>query len=158
MSNGQEDVHLLLLLEQIGKQLAAVETRLENAASLNGGFDILCDKVDNLQKDFEVMKTAFMGDGATQVGAFQRIRELEAQGEERKRFLATVVEPSLAQHQRLVFQMEAVQAIVKGEEAQKQEIVLLKERVAILNKIMWLFGTGLGGVLCKSLYDMVVGS
>ena len=155
MSNSPE---LHLLLEHIATQLAAVESKLGSAQALNGGFDKLCEKVDDLQKDFVAVKTTLLGDGANQVGVVTRLRELEASNTERQRFMSSVVEPALGQHQRLIFQMESVQDIVKDEEKQKQEMILLKERVAILNKVMWLFGTGLGGVLCKSLYDMMSGS
>jgi hypothetical protein len=156
MQNNSPELHLLL--EHIAKQLAAVESKLESAASLNGGFDKLCEKVDDLQRDFVAVKTTLLGDGANQVGVVTRLRELEAANTERQSFISRVVEPALGQHQRLIFQMESVQDIVKDEEVQKQEIILLKERVAILNKVMWLFGTGLAGVLCKSLYDMTVGA
>tara|TARA_R100001082_G_scaffold57144_1_gene31578 strand:+ start:653 stop:1114 length:462 start_codon:yes stop_codon:yes gene_type:complete len=152
--NSSPELHLLL--EQIGKQLNAVEKKLESASALNGGFDTLNEKVDRMQKDFEAVKITLLGDG-NQVGVVTRLRELENANVERQKFLATVVEPGLKEHQRLVFEMEGVRDLIKNEETQKQEIVLLKERVGILNKVMWLFGTGLGGVVLKSLFDMMAG-
>jgi len=150
--NSSPELHLLL--EQIGRQLNAIEKRFESASSLNGGFDKLVEKVDQLQEDFVEVRKTLLGDGS-QVGVVTRLRELETANMERQKFLATVVEPGLKEHQRLVFEMEGVRELIRNEETQKQEIVLLKERVGILNKVMWLFGTGLIGVVCKSLFDMV---
>ena len=153
--NNSPELHILL--EQIRQGLEGVEKKIsvwDESKALNGGFDRLAEQVDRMQKDFEQVKSVLVGDGS-QVGVVTRLRELETANMERQKFLATVVEPKMEEHRRLVFEMEGVRELIRNEETQKQEIVLLKERVGILNKVMWLFGTGLIGVVSKSLFDMI---
>jgi len=146
---------LELLLTNIQNQLSAVEAKLNNAASLNGGFDKLVVSVDKLQADVDEVKGLLIGDG-TKVGVVSRVRELELAQVERQKFLTNVVEPGLKEHQRLVFQMEQFDGLLERDDEQAKELTLLKERVAILNKVMWLLGTGTAGLLLKAVMAMVV--
>ena len=55
----------------------------------------------------------------------------------------------------MLFRMEAMKELLQSDEQQKKEITLLKERVAILNKIMWLFGSGLTAMIVKAMFEMM---
>ena len=83
------------------------------------------------------VKTILVGDGIAQ-GVVARLVSLEEDSAERKEFLKTVVDPARQQLAELVLKMGRVEELVSRDEKQQEEIILLRERVNNLNKIMWL--------------------
>ena len=146
---------LELLLVNIQSQLEKVEDKLNKAASLNGGFEKLVEKVDQMQIDFAAVRGLLLGDGE-KLGVVTRLREVEMANIERNRYIEQTVEPAFKQHQRMVFQMERFEVLLERDERQTKELTLLKERVGLLNKVMWLFGTGIAGLLLNAAFSVLV--
>jgi hypothetical protein len=141
-------------LENLSSQLDRLFSRIEHAPSLNGGFDRLVSTVEAMHNDIGDIKKIVLGDGE-RMGVAHRVMQLEAANTERNRYLQDVVEPAFKEHQQMLFRMEAMKELLQSDEQQKKEITLLKERVGILNKIMWLFGSGLTAMIVKAMFEMM---
>lgn len=141
-------------LELLSTQLERLFSRIEHAPSLNGGFDRLVTTVEAMSSDISEIKKIVLGDGE-RMGVAHRVMQLETANTERNNYLRDVVEPAFREHQQMMFRMEAMKELLQSDEQQKKEITLLKERVSILNKIMWLFGSGLTAMIIKAMFEMM---
>jgi len=150
----QENDEIKRNLEQLSDQLDRIAKRIEHAPSLNGGFEKLVSMVETMHSDIGDIKKIVLGDGE-RLGVAHRVMQLESANMERNRYLENVVEPAFKEHQKIVFQMESLPALIDSDEDQKRELTLLKERVSILNKIMWLFGSGLAALLMQAVFKLI---
>ncbi len=142
-------------LKTLSEQLEVLSKKINESASLNGGFDRLVSMVEIMHGDIGDIKKIVLGDGE-KLGVAHRVMQLESANMERNRYLENVVEPAFKEHQKIVFQMESLPGLIESDEDQKRELTLLKERVAILNKIMWLLGSGLAALLMQAVFKLIV--
>lgn len=146
------------ILESLLSKLNGIENKMSNSPSMNGGFTQLLSNVESMKKDQERMmndlddikKTVLNPDE----GVIARIKTLEAWQSERIRFMDTVVEPAMRQHQELVIWKDAVEEIVAHNERQNQELLLLNEWKYGINKVLWALSLGVAGAIIKIAFDV----
>lgn len=149
----ESNEQLLTLLADLTEKI----DKLESSPALNGQFQILVNDVADIRNIVNELNNTLRGD-ANQEGLVSRVRQLENDNVDRKRFIEKVVEPGLKQHERLVFQMEKFEDLQASEHEQVGELVLLKERVSNLNKVMWLLGSTTIALFIKAVFNILVTS
>jgi hypothetical protein len=80
---------------------------------------------------------------------------LEKNFEDRERFLEKTVEPAMDKQQRILFDIETFREVAEEDKKQRDEIILLKERVSNVNKILWIVGSGVIGLMVKAVFSMI---
>ena len=95
-----------------------------------------------------------MGDGQN-MGIVTRVAGLEKNFDDRERFMEKTVEPAMEKQQRILFDLETFKDVVEEDKKQRDEIILLKERVANVNKILWIVGSGTIGLMAKAVFSMI---
>ena len=147
------------ILEGLLEKLSGIEDKIDKSPSMNGGFNTLLSNVESMKKDQERMMTDLEEIKRTVLnpdqGVIARIKTLETWQAERIRFMDTVVEPAMRQHQELVIWKDAVEEIVAHNEKQNQELLLLNEWKYGINKVLWALGLGLTGALLKIVFDVM---
>jgi hypothetical protein len=141
---------LLTLLASLSEKI----DKLERSPALNGQFQILVNDVADIRTIVNELNNTLRGD-ANQEGLMSRVRQLENDNVDRKKFIEKVVEPGLREHERVVFKMEKFDELQEAGQEQSHELVLLKERVTNLNRIMWLMGTSIVGLFVKAVFNIL---
>ena len=95
-----------------------------------------------------------MGDGQN-MGLVTRVASLEKNYEDRDRFMQKVVEPAMEKQQRILFDLEAFKEIAEQDKHQRDQIILLKERMSIVNKVLWVVGTGAFAAVANAIFSMI---
>ena len=95
-----------------------------------------------------------MGDGQN-MGIVTRVAGLEKNFDDRERFMEKTVEPAMEKQQRILFDLENFKEVVEEDKKQRDEIILLKERVSNVNKILWIVGSGTIGLMAKAVFSMI---
>jgi len=147
-----------VLLEGLLEKLSGIENKMSKSPSMNGGFNKLLANVESIQKDQERMMSDLEDIKKTVLnpdeGVIARIKTLENWQTERIRFMDTVVEPAMRQHQELVIWKDAVEEIVAHNEKQNQELLLLNEWKYGINKVLWALSLGVAGAIIKIAFDI----
>ena len=95
-----------------------------------------------------------MGDGQN-MGLVTRVAGLEKNFGDREKFLEKTVEPAMDRQQRILFDLENFKEVVEEDKKQRDEIILLKERVYNVNKILWIVGTGTFALMAEAALSMI---
>jgi hypothetical protein len=95
-----------------------------------------------------------MGDGQN-MGIVTRVATLEKTAEDRTKYMEKTVEPAMEKQQRILFDLENFKEVVDEDKKQRDEMILLKERVSNVNRILWLVGTGTMGLMAKAIFSMI---
>jgi len=147
------------ILESLLSKLDGIENKMSNSPSMNGGFAKLLSSVESMKRDQERMMFDLEDIKRTVLnpdeGVIARIKTLESWKIERNRFMDTVVEPTMRQHQELVIWKDAVEEIVSHNEKQNQELLLLNEWKYAINKVLWALSLGVAGAIIKIVFDVM---
>jgi hypothetical protein len=95
-----------------------------------------------------------MGDGQN-MGIVARLATLEKTAEDRTKFIEKTVEPAMEKQQRILFDLENFKQVVEDDKKQRDELILLRERVSNVNRILWLVGTGTFALMAEAFFTMV---
>ena len=63
--------------------------------------------------------------------------------------------PAMEKQQRILFDLENFREVAEEDKKQRDEIILLKERVSNVNKILWIVGSGVIGLMVKAIFSMI---
>ena len=151
------DPNLHLLLQNIQNQLSSVEEKLNSAKSLNGGFDKLVEKVDALQDDFTAIKNLLLGDGEKE-GVVNKVKDLEDWQSRKENYLKEQVYPAMKMLDAVGFKLEQISPMLISHEEIKSDVQKLKYAQGIYSKVVCFLALSVGGVLIKSLMDLIVAS
>ena len=114
----------------------------------------LVEDVSSIKSSMGELQFMLMGDGQN-MGIVTRVAGLEKNFEDREKFLEKTVEPAVEKQQRILFDLETFKDVVEEERRQRDELILLKERVSNVNRILWIVGTGVIGLMAKAIFSML---
>ena len=150
----QKEIELVQLLASLNEKIDTVEKQLKYSTDLTIKIERLVEDVQSIKSSMSELQFMLMGDGQN-MGIVTRVAGLEKTFEDRERFIEKVVEPAMDKQQRIVFEVESFREVVEEDKKQRDEIILLKERVSNVNKILWIVGTGVIGLMVKALFSLI---
>ena len=150
----QKELELVQLLASLNEKIDTVEKQLKYSTDLTVKIGRLVEDVQSIKTSMSELQFMLMGDGQN-MGIVTRVASLEKNYEDRDRFMEKVVEPAMEKQQRIVFEVESFREVVEEDKKQRDEIILLKERVSNVNKILWIVGTGVIGLMVKAVFSMI---
>lgn len=150
----QKEIELVQLLASLNEKIDTVEKQLKYSTDLSIKIERLVEDVQSIKSSMSELQFMLMGDGQN-MGIVTRVAGLEKNFDDRERFIEKVVEPAMEKQQRIVFEVESFREVVEEDKKQRDEIILLKERVSNVNKILWIVGTGVIGLMVKAVFSMI---
>lgn len=152
--NLQKELELVQLLASLNEKIDTVEKQLRHSTDLTIKIERLVEDVSSIKTSMGELQFMLMGDGQN-MGIVTRVAGLEKNFEDREKFLEKTVEPAMEKQQRILFDLETFKGVVDEDKKQRDEIILLKERVANVNKILWIVGSGTIGLMAKAIFSMI---
>ena len=150
----QKEIELVQLLASLNEKIDTVEKQLKYSTDLSIKIERLVEDVQSIKSSMSELQFMLMGDGQN-MGIVTRVAGLEKNFDDRERFIEKIVEPAMEKQQRIVFEVESFREVVEEDKKQRDEIILLKERVSNVNKILWIVGTGVIGLMVKAVFSMI---
>ncbi len=150
----QKEIELVQLLASLNEKIDTVERQLKYSTDLSIKIERLVEDVQSIKSSMSELQFMLMGDGQN-MGIVTRVAGLEKTFDDRERFIEKVVEPAMEKQQRILFDVESFKEVVEEDKKQRDEIILLKERVSNLNRILWLIGTGVIGLMVKAIFSII---
>ena len=150
----QKEIELVQLLASLNEKIDTVEKQLKYSTDLSLKIERLVEDVQSIKSSMGELQFMLMGDGQN-MGIVTRVASLEKNSEDRTRFIEKVVEPAMEKQQRILFDVESFKEVAEEDKKQRDEIILLKERVSNLNRILWLVGTGVIGLMVKAIFSII---
>ena len=150
----QKELELVQLLASLNEKIDTVEKQLKHSTDLTIKIERLVEDVSSIKSSMGELHFMLMGDGQN-MGLVTRVAGLEKNFDDREKFLEKTVEPAMEKQQRILFDLETFRDVVEEDKKQRDEIILLKERVSNVNKILWIVGTGVVGLMAKAIFSML---
>lgn len=150
----QKELELVQLLASLNEKIDTVEKQLKYSTDLSIKIERLVEDVSSIKSSMGELQFMLMGDGQN-MGIVTRVAGLEKNFEDREKFLEKTVEPAVEKQQRILFDLETFKDVVEEERRQRDELILLKERVSNVNRILWIVGTGVIGLMAKAIFSML---
>jgi hypothetical protein len=150
----QKELELVQLLASLHEKIDTVEKQLRQSTDLSLKLERLVEDVQSIKTSMSELQYMLMGDGQN-MGIVTRVATLEKTAEDRTKYMEKTVEPAMEKQQRILFDLESFKEVVDEEKKQRDEMILLKERVSNVNKILWLVGTGTMGLMAKAIFSMI---
>lgn len=150
----QKELELVQLLASLNEKIDTVEKQLKYSTDLTVKIERLVEDVQSIKASMGELQFMLMGDGQN-MGLVTRVASLEKNYEDRDRFMQKVVEPAMEKQQRILFDLEAFKEVAEQDKHQRDQIILLKERMSIVNKVLWVVGTGAFAAVANAIFSMV---
>ena len=150
----QKEIELVQLLASLNEKIDTVEKQLKYSTDLTLKIERLVEDVQSIKTSMGELQYMLMGDGQN-MGLVTRVASLEKNYEDRDRFMQKVVEPAMEKQQRILFDLEAFKEIAEQDKHQRDQIILLKERMSIVNKVLWVVGTGAFAAVANAIFSMI---
>ena len=150
----QKELELVQLLASLNEKIDTVEKQLKYSTDLSVKIERLVEDVSSIKASMGELQFMLMGDGQN-MGLVTRVAGLEKNFDDREKFMEKTVEPAMEKQQRILFDLESFKDVVEEDKRQRDEIILLKERVSNVNKILWIVGTGVIGLMAKAIFSML---
>ena len=150
----QKELELVQLLASLNEKIDTVEKQLKYSTDLSVKIERLVEDVSSIKASMGELQFMLMGDGQN-MGLVTRVAGLEKNFDDREKFMEKTVEPAMEKQQRILFDLENFKEVVEEDKKQRDEIILLKERVSNVNKILWIVGTGTIGLMAKAIFSMI---
>ena len=150
----QKELELVQLLASLNEKIDTVEKQLKYSTDLTVKIERLVEDVSSIKSSMGELQFMLMGDGQN-MGLVTRVAGLEKNFDDREKFMEKTVEPAMEKQQRILFDLETFKEVVEEDKKQRDEIILLKERVANVNKILWIVGSGTIGLMAKAIFSMI---
>ncbi len=150
----QKELELVQLLASLNEKIDTVEKQLKYSTDLSVKIERLVEDVSSIKASMGELQFMLMGDGQN-MGLVTRVAGLEKNFDDREKFMEKTVEPAMEKQQRILFDLESFKDVVEEDKKQRDEIILLKERVSNVNKILWVVGTGVIGLMAKAIFSMI---
>ena len=150
----QKELELVQLLASLNEKIDIVEKQLKSSTELSIKIERLVEDVSSIKASMGELQFMLMGDGQN-MGLVTRVAGLEKNFEDREKFLEKTVEPAMEKQQRILFDIETFREVAEEDKKQRDEIILLKERVSNVNKILWIVGSGVIGLMVKAIFSMI---
>ena len=150
----QKELELVQLLASLNEKIDTVEKQLKHSTDLSIKIERLVEDVSSIKSSMGELQFMLMGDGQN-MGIVTRVAGLEKNFDDRERFMEKTVEPAMEKQQRILFDLENFKEVVEEDKKQRDEIILLKERVSNVNKILWIVGSGTIGLMAKAIFSMI---
>ena len=150
----QKELELVQLLASLNEKIDTVEKQLKHSTDLTIKIERLVEDASSIKSSMSELHFMLMGDGQN-MGLVTRVAGLEKNFDDRERFMEKTVEPAMEKQQRILFDLETFKEVVEEDKKQRDEIILLKERVANVNKILWIVGSGTIGLMAKAIFSMI---
>ena len=150
----QKELELVQLLASLNEKIDTVEKQLKYSTDLSVKIERLVEDVSSIKASMGELQFMLMGDGQN-MGLVTRVAGLEKNFDDREKFMEKTVEPAMEKQQRILFDLESFKDVVEEDKKQRDEIILLKERVSNVNKILWIVGTGVIGLMAKAIFSML---
>jgi hypothetical protein len=150
----QKELELVQLLASLNEKIDTVEKQLKYSTDLTIKIERLVEDVQSIKSSMSELQFMLMGDGQN-MGLVTRVASLEKQAEDRTKFLEKTVEPAMEKQQRILFDLESFKEVVDEDKKQRDEIILLTERMSNVNKILWVVGSGVIGLMVKAIFSII---
>ena len=150
----QKELELVQLLASLNEKIDTVEKQLKYSTDLSIKIERLVEDVSSIKTSMGELQFMLMGDGQN-MGLVTRVAGLEKNFDDREKFMEKTVEPAMEKQQRILFDLESFKDVVEEDKKQRDEIILLKERVSNVNKILWIVGTGVIGLMAKAVFSLI---
>ena len=150
----QKELELVQLLASLNEKIDTVEKQLKYSTDLSVKIERLVEDVSSIKTSMGELQFMLMGDGQN-MGLVTRVAGLEKNFDDREKFMEKTVEPAMEKQQRILFDLESFKDVVEEDKKQRDEIILLKERVSNVNKILWIVGTGVIGLMAKAVFSLI---
>lgn len=150
----QKEMELVQLLASLNEKIDTVERQLKHSTDLTVKIERLVEDVQSIKTSMSELQYMLMGDGQN-MGIVTRVATLEKTADDRTRFIEKTVEPAMEKQQRILFDLESFKQVVEDDKKQRDEIILLKERVSNVNRILWLVGTGTFALMAEAAFSMI---
>lgn len=150
----QKELELVQLLASLNEKIDTVEKQLKYSTDLTVKIERLVEDVSSIKSSMGELQFMLMGDGQN-MGLVTRVAGLEKNFDDREKFMEKTVEPAMEKQQRILFDLETFKEVVEEDKKQRDEIILLKERVSNVNKILWIVGSGVIGLMVKAIFSMI---
>ena len=150
----QKELELVQLLASLNEKIDVVEKQLKSSTELSIKIERLVEDVSSIKSSMGELHFMLMGDGQN-MGLVTRVAGLEKNFDDREKFLEKTVEPAMEKQQRILFDLENFREVAEEDKKQRDEIILLKERVSNVNKILWIVGSGVIGLMVKAIFSMI---
>lgn len=150
----QKELELVQLLASLNEKIDVVEKQLKGSTELSIKIERLVEDVSSIKASMGELQFMLMGDGQ-KMGLITRVAGLEKNFEDREKFLEKTVEPAMEKQQRILFDLETFREVAEEDKKQRDEIILLKERVSNVNKILWIVGSGVIGLMVKAIFSII---
>lgn len=150
----QKELELVQLLASLNEKIETVEKQLRLSTDLTIKIERLVEDVQSIKTSMSELQYMLMGDGQN-MGLVTRVAGLEKNFGDREKFLEKTVEPAMDRQQRILFDLENFKEVVEEDKKQRDEIILLKERVYNVNKILWIVGTGTFALMAEAALSMI---
>ena len=150
----QKELELVQLLASLNEKIDTVEKQLKYSTDLTIKIERLVEDVQSIKSSMSELQFMLMGDGQN-MGLVTRVASLEKQAEDRAKFLEKTVEPAMEKQQRILFDLESFKEVVEEDKKQRDEIILLTERLSNVNKILWVVGSGVIGLMVKAIFSII---
>jgi hypothetical protein len=150
----QKELELVQLLASLNEKIDTVEKQLKYSTDLSVKIERLVEDVSSIKTSMGELQFMLMGDGQN-MGLVTRVAGLEKNFEDREKFMEKAVEPAMEKQQRILFDLESFKEVVEEDKKQRDEIILLKERMSNVNKILWVVGTGVIGLMAKAVFSLI---
>ena len=150
----QKELELVQLLASLHEKIDTVEKQLKQSTDLSLKLERLVEDVQSIKTSMSEIQYMLMGDGQN-MGIVTRLATLEKTADDRTRFIEKTVEPAMEKQQRILFDLESFKQVVEDDKKQRDEIILLKERVSNVNRILWLVGTGTFALMAEAAFSMI---
>ncbi len=150
----QKELELVQLLASLNEKIDTVEKQLKYSTDLSVKIERLVEDVSSIKTSMGELQFMLMGDGQN-MGLVTRVAGLEKNFDDREKFIEKTVEPAMEKQQRILFDLESFKDVVEEDKRQRDEIILLKERVSNVNKILWIVGSGVIGLMAKAVFSLI---
>jgi len=150
----QKELELVQLLASLNEKIDVVEKQLKSSTELSIKIERLVEDVSSIKTSMSELHFMLMGDGQN-MGLVTRVAGLEKNFDDREKFLEKTVEPAMEKQQRILFDIETFREVAEEDKKQRDEIILLKERVSNVNKILWIVGSGVIGLMVKAIFSII---
>lgn len=154
-----EEKQLASMLVQITSSLALVQSQLDElkkAPALNGKFDKLVVKVEELHEGFHRVEDILINP-QTGEGVVSRVKDIESYMERREDFMNNSVYPAMEDFAKIKSQMELqVNPVLIEYNKLKEEVAELKLKQSIQAKIGWALALTTGSILVKGIMDLLL--
>lgn len=147
-------MELVQLLASLSEKIDTVEKQIRLSTDLGLKIERLVEDVQSIKTSMSELQYMLMGDGQN-MGIVTRVASLEKTAEDRTKYIEKTVEPAMEKQQRILFDMESFKEVAEEDKRQRDEIILLKERMSNVNKILWLVGTGVAASLANTVFSMI---